>query len=254
MKRHILAIGLFLGAALGLATLAGSGLTGGPYVIDPIDINCGGTRSTGGVYELTASTGQSGGIGKSAGGPYESTGGFWAQVRLMGVTVTASRGWVYENDAGITANRHAVTFTATVTEDLSGSVSYAYNWEAVVHPVVGVEMVLVGGGGPADETATYAAPQAPAASREAYAVTCQVVGKSAEGWDTADASGEAAVIVRLLGDADGDHEVTPTDFSVWRVQNGQTGTDLAGDFNGDGQVTVTDFSIWRTHNGQAVPQ
>jgi hypothetical protein len=199
------------------------------------------------------SVAQTGGVGDSGGGPYESVGGFLTQLPFMEANLPASRDWVYENDGARTNNRHTVTFTATVQEDTSGSDHYAYYWSSRVHPATGLALALVGGGGPNDATATYAAPQAPSASRSAYVVTCRVVGETAEGEETAEAVSDAAVAVRLLGDANGDYAVTVTDFSIWKTQNGLTGPGLTADFSGDEKVTAVDFSLWKLHNGRAVP-
>ena len=163
-------------------------------------------------------------------------------------------GWAYENDGAITDNRHIVTLTAAVANDTSGSTDYEYRWLVLPHPKTGKALVLLSGGGTNDAAATYAAPQAAAASKEPYVVACEVVGKNEWGLETGDALGAAEVSVRLLGDASGDGQVTVTDFSIWKSQNGQTGEGLSGDFNGDGQVTVTDFSIWKVNNGQVVPE
>lgn len=141
-----------------------------------------------------------------------------------------------------------------MANDSGGSTGYTYKWRAIPHPITGKALVLVSGGGESDAAATYAAPQAAAASKEPYVVACEVVGQDDLGLETGDALGASMVTVRLLGDASGDGMVTVTDFSIWKTQNGQTGQGLTGDFNGDGQVTVTDFSMWKVNNGQVVPE
>jgi len=174
------------------------------------------------------------------------------------VDVAPSPGaWLYENDGAKTDRRHTVTFTVAATPDPDwwGDHNFTYNWKSVVNPHTGKALELVAGGGGNDATATYAAPQAPAASAAPYVVTCEVIDEIGSGgwvWHTDEAMGAGTISVRLLGDANGDGSVTVTDFSVWKAQNGQTGEGLSGDFNGDGQVTVTDFSIWRTNNGKTV--
>lgn len=62
-----------------LASTAGE-LVGGPYTIQPLSINGGGTTSTGGPYEISASTAQPGGVGLIDAGPYSFEDGFWAMV------------------------------------------------------------------------------------------------------------------------------------------------------------------------------
>jgi len=174
-----------------------------------------------------------------------------------------SGAWMFENDGATTQNRHAMTFNVSVTQDPDPnedwiSHNYTYYWNAPVNPSTGKELVLLNGGGPGDTTATYAAPDAPAGTSEAYVVSCRVQDEMQ--WDgggtyrTDESLGAGTVTVRLLGDANGDGSVTVTDFSVWKSQNGQTGEGLAGDFNGDGQVTVTDFSLWKANNGKTVSE
>lgn len=61
-------------------------LTGGSYTIQPLDINGGGTTSTGGPYTISASTAQPGGVGtivaEAAPAPplYQLDDGFWSTV------------------------------------------------------------------------------------------------------------------------------------------------------------------------------
>ncbi|MCA9440383.1 MAG: hypothetical protein KC964_06215 [Candidatus Omnitrophica bacterium] len=63
------------------ATIAWSAeLTGGPYSIQPLSINGGGLTSTSGVYEISASIAQPGGVGVIEEGPYRLEDGFWASV------------------------------------------------------------------------------------------------------------------------------------------------------------------------------
>jgi hypothetical protein len=169
------------------------------------------------------------------------------------VAVTPSKDWMYENDTVLTGNRCTITFAASVSNDPAGSASYEYHWQPLPHSKTGKSLVLVSGGGTGDATATYRAPQAPAASADPYIVICEVSGKDEWGGHTGDALGACTVTVRLLGDANGDGRVTVTDFSIWRTQNGQTGVCLSADFNCDGSVTVTDFSIWRANNGKTLP-
>ncbi len=64
---------------------------------------------------------------------------------------------------------------------------------------------------------------------------------------------EVDVKIRLRGDATGNDQVTVTDFSMWKMQNGMAGEGLTADFDASGAVTVTDFSIWKTNNGRALP-
>ncbi len=59
-------------------------LSGGPYSLRPLDINSGGTTSTGGPYSISASTGQAGGVGRITTEPvfgppqYQLDDGFWS--------------------------------------------------------------------------------------------------------------------------------------------------------------------------------
>lgn len=77
-------IGLVCGTILiGTATVRAQ-LTGGPYAIQPLDINGGGTTSTGGPYSISASTAQPGGVGTIIAEPvpapplYQLDDGFWS--------------------------------------------------------------------------------------------------------------------------------------------------------------------------------
>lgn len=54
------------------------------------------------------------------------------------------------------------------------------------------------------------------------------------------------------GDADGDNEVTNSDYAIWAAHNGTTVTSLSnGDFDGDGEVTNSDYALWAYYNGVA---
>lgn len=53
---------------------------------------------------------------------------------------------------------------------------------------------------------------------------------------------------RLFGDANGDGNVTATDFNAFRLVYGQTGASLF-DYNGDGSVTASDFNAFRLRYG-----
>lgn len=71
-------------ACLCFAVQANAQLTGGPYTIQPLDINSGGTTSTGGPYSISASTAQPGGVGTIVAEPspapplYQFDDGFWS--------------------------------------------------------------------------------------------------------------------------------------------------------------------------------
>ena len=134
--------------------------------------------------------------------------------------------------------------------------NYTYYWSAPVNPDTGMKLDLVAGGGINDSSATYAAPNVPAASSRVYVVACRVCDEirfpGGGKYGAEEAVGAGTVKVRLLGDANGDGRVTVTDFSAWKAQNGHTGERLSADFDGDGEVTVTDYSIWRANNGRAV--
>jgi len=177
------------------------------------------------------------------------------------VTVTpAPRTWMYENQGAQTANRHTLTFTASVANDESGSTSYEYQWQALPHPKTGKSLVLLSGGGTNDATATYAAPQTPAASSEADGVACEVTGNDAMGSDTDSALGAGSATVRSLGDATGDGKVDGGDLAIWQQNYDPLGTKGAtpekGDWNGDGKIDGADLALWQQHYnplGQGVP-
>jgi len=163
----------------------------------------------------------------------------------------APRTWMYENQGTQTANRHALTFTASITNDESGSTSYEYGWQALPHPKTDKSLVLLSGGGINDSTATYAAPQTPAASSEAYAVACEVIGKNSMGSDTGNALGAGSATVRSLGDATGDGKVDGGDLARWQQNYDPLGTKGAtpekGDWNGDGKIDGADLALWQQH-------
>lgn len=58
----------------------------------------------------------------------------------------------------------------------------------------------------------------------------------------------------VMGDADGDNEITNADYSIWAFVNGanlgEPGYDLAIDFDRDTEITNADYSIWAFNNGQ----
>lgn len=70
-----------------LETVWSTELIGGSYSIQPISTNGGGLTTTSGVYEISASTAQPGGVGVIEGGPYRFEDGFWAAVAAVSQTV-----------------------------------------------------------------------------------------------------------------------------------------------------------------------
>jgi hypothetical protein len=84
---------VILGAAfLFLGSASAEELVGGPYSIQPLSINGGGQTSTGGPYEIGASTAQPGGVGTVEQGPYTLEDGFWAAV----LVAIATEGFNYD--------------------------------------------------------------------------------------------------------------------------------------------------------------
>jgi hypothetical protein len=79
MKMKHLTLVLVCGILLPL-TGGAQGLSNGPYTIRPLDINAGGTTSSAGLYSLSSSDGQAGGVGTTAQGPYTLSDGFWPGV------------------------------------------------------------------------------------------------------------------------------------------------------------------------------
>lgn len=81
-------------------------LVGGPYSIQPLDINGGGTTSTGGPYSINASTAQPGGVGTIVAEPspapplYQLNDGFWSTVSPCNDPVDATAGSIgcHDND------------------------------------------------------------------------------------------------------------------------------------------------------------
>ncbi len=64
-------------------------------------------------------------------------------------------------------------------------------------------------------------------------------------------SGQAFTL--LMGDADGDNEVTNADYAFWAAGNGlssgQPGFMIATDFDRDGEITNADYAFWAAGNG-----
>ncbi len=91
MRNGTLAVVLALVASVALATFLS-----GPYVIDPLDMNIGGARSTSTDYTMFASTGQAGGAGTLSSTDYSLSIGFWpaatAVVTVLHVDADASAG------------------------------------------------------------------------------------------------------------------------------------------------------------------
>jgi hypothetical protein len=86
LMRPGMKIGLPCAISLLLAAItARAQLNGGPYTILPLDINGGGTTSTGGPYSISASTAQPGGVGTITAEPvpapplYQFDDGFWSR-------------------------------------------------------------------------------------------------------------------------------------------------------------------------------
>lgn len=65
-----------------------NGLSGGQYAISPLDVNCGSSRATGGVYLIESSTAQFGGVGPTTAASYAVANGFWSAAVSMPTTVT----------------------------------------------------------------------------------------------------------------------------------------------------------------------
>ncbi len=72
MARYLYSSIIFLAVAPGW---------GDPYTAGPTDVNNGGTFSTGGVYTLSTSIGQVGGVGLLTGAPYEIGDGLWHAIQ-----------------------------------------------------------------------------------------------------------------------------------------------------------------------------
>src|SRR5262249_52935612 len=53
----------------------------------------------------------------------------------------------------------------------------------------------------------------------------------------------------LPGDYNHDGIVNAADYTVWRDEFGQTGSNLAADGNGDQTVNQLDYSVWKTNFG-----
>ena len=53
------------------------------------------------------------------------------------------------------------------------------------------------------------------------------------------------------GDANNNNTVNAQDFSVLRLQFGQSGSNLSADFNNDGVVNAQDFTLLKNNFGTA---
>lgn len=230
MTRRILVLTGMLALASCAAVLSAGGLTGGRYTIDPLDVNSGGTRSLSLPYDLTASTGQAGGIGPLTGGVYDFYDGFWPAASGQAIEVFAELDseWVYQNTPVWTAWRHASTLTLTVSDDPYGNTQYTSTLSAdppdavLLEPTADPMRWIVRGArhdvGPVGDVTLVA--------------TVTGVDQGGEG----DAG--TGMIVRPLGDINGDGAVTAADkLEINRKLNGQTnspgvefdGLDLTGD-------------------------
>lgn len=107
MMRWLISAITAVAASFGSLTHTDAQLSGGPYVIQPLDLNGGGTTSTGGPYSISASTAQPGGVGTIIAEPspapplYQLGDGFWSTVSPCNdpIAATAGSAVCHDNDA-----------------------------------------------------------------------------------------------------------------------------------------------------------
>lgn len=160
--RHDIREGLILlGVVFCAGALLGGGMVGGPYAIDPLDINGGGTRSEvsssgpgAPIYTIASSTGQAGGVGPASGGVYAVYDGFWPAATGLRIPISATLDldWTYQNTPRSTRWRHHSVLEITIDDDPYDNRNYmVYVWAepanaVFIEPTFGGLMWLVRGG------------------------------------------------------------------------------------------------------------
>lgn len=92
--------------------------------------------------------------------------------------LTPTQTWLYENSPGST--EWQVTVTASFVDDPFDNSIYTYTWIAPENPETGKMLILVdGGGGANDDFAVFAAPEAPSAAETPYEIRCIITGVEA---------------------------------------------------------------------------
>lgn len=161
--------------------------------------------------------------------------------------VTSSSSWLVENEPGSSVEQ--VTMTAVFVNDPLGNDDYSYSWEALEHPVTGLSLVLVSGGGSGDSEAVFAAPEGMSADVVPYEVRCTITGADTGNY----VSGTAYVTVLTLGDVNCDgvlnnFDIDPfvtalTDPAEYALLYPDCDISLA-DVNGDGTVNNFDIDVF----------
>ena len=165
--------------------------------------------------------------------------------------------WLYQNLSGSTNSE--LTATASIIDDPAGNSTHTYIWEFVLPDDVIVEPSTISGGGAADMSWNFAAPnvnQPEGLSDSGQPFTVKV---TVTGADFANAgSAEAQFGIALLGDVNNETNVNLADRSIinafWRTGSAGSFTLMECDINSDGSANLADRSIanavWRGSLGQ----
>jgi hypothetical protein len=165
---------------------------------------------------------------------------------------------MYQNLSGSTNSD--LTANVSIIDDPAGNSSYTYTWEFVLPDDVTVEPSTISGGGTADTSWNFAAPdcdEPDGLSDSGLALTVRVTVTG----DDYDNTGivEAQFGIALLGDVNNDKMVNVIDRIImnayWRTGSAEPFTFRDCDINCDDSVNVIDRiianAIWRGTLGQS---
>ena len=137
---------------------------------------------------------------------------------------------MYQNLSGSTNSD--LTANASIIDDPSGNSSYTYTWEFVLPVDVTVEPSTISGGGTADESWNFAAPnvnQPQGLSDSGQAVTVRVTVTGDDYGNTG--SAEAQFGIALLGDVNNDKMVNVIDRIIMNAMFSRSGLDTSQALN-----------------------
>ncbi len=168
------------------------------------------------------------------------------------VNLSMDESWMYQNLPG--SNNSELTATASIIDDPALNSGYTYEWEFVLPGDVTIEPTTLSGGGAADTSWNFAAPnvnQPQGLSDSGQPLTVKVTVTGVDYANTG--SAEAQFGIALLGDVNNDRVVNVADRSIinafWRTGAAGSFTLKDCDINSDTAVNVADRSIanavWR---------
>jgi hypothetical protein len=175
----------------------------------------------------------------------------------MVIELTLDNLWMYQN-VGSSTNSN-LTANVSIADDPIGNSSYTYTWEFILPPDVTVEPSTITGGGPADTSWNFAAPdtnQLQGFSDSGLPLRAKVTVTGDDYGNSGQA--EAQFGIALLGDVNNDAGVNVADRSItnafWRTGSAGGFTLKDCDVNSDGTINVADRTItnaiWRGQLGQ----